>query len=107
MINVRRTLLLMLALQPIAIGLAAAPVVVGQLHRAFTVRDLHVARGETVKFTNTDEFIHHLYVHSDAFNFNSGEQPPGRDVDIRFPAAGAYEVRCEIHPRMQVKVTVD
>lgn len=103
----RHGLLLVALLLPVTLALANAPVVVNQLNRAFSVRDLHLARGDVVRFSNTDEFLHHLYVRSPGLNFNSGEQPPGRTVEIQFPTAGRFDVRCEIHPRMQLSVTVE
>jgi plastocyanin len=46
-------------------------------------------------------------VRASAFSFVSNEQEPGRNVDVRFPVAGTFEVRCEIHPRMLLTVTVE
>ena len=88
-------------------ALAATPVVVNQLRRAFSVRELHIHRGETVRFTNTDEFLHQIFVDAKTFKFSSKEQAPGESVDIAFTASGTFDVRCEIHPKMLLSVTVD
>ena len=91
-----------------AFGAVAGGVyVVDQSNRRFSVRELHVRRGETVRFNNVDEFSHHIYVASPGFNFNSGEQRPGQTVDVPFAVPGGYEVLCEIHPKMLLKVSVD
>ena len=79
---------------------------VSQIHRAFSAHEVHVARGGTVRFSNVDEFLHHLYVNSPTFKFSSNEQPPGQTVDIQFPTEGRFDVRCEIHPKMVVTVIV-
>ena len=77
-----------------------------QKGRAFNLADVAIAVGDTVEFENQDEFLHQIYVKSDAFNFESAEQPPGENVPLRFPVAGTFEVLCEIHPKMHLTVTV-
>ncbi len=89
------------------VALAATPVVVNQMRRAFSIRDLHVHRGETVRFTNADEFLHQIYIDTKTFKFSSKEQAPGESVDIAFPTGGTFDVKCEIHPKMVLSVTVD
>ena len=88
-------------------ALAAAPVVVNQVRRAFSVRELHIKRGETIRFNNVDEFLHQLYIDSSSFKFSSSEQAPGQAVDITFPSNGTFEVKCEIHPKMAMTVVVE
>lgn len=104
----RATLAMVVAgvLAPVMLASAAAPIVVSQSHRAFSVHQLSIARGDVIRFSNADEFLHHIYVRSPAFSFTSGEQEPGRDVDVRFPVAGTFDVRCEVHPKMRLTVTV-
>ena len=48
---------------PPMVAFAAAPVVVNQIRRAFSVRELHVQRGDVVRFNNADEFLHQIYSH--------------------------------------------
>lgn len=103
----RATLLLALAAAPFSLALAAAPMVVNQVGRAFSVRDIRIQRGSFIRFSNIDEFIHQVYVRSPLFTFASAEQERGQDVDVQFPTAGRFEVRCEIHPRMLLTVTVE
>jgi len=102
-----RLLMLVCAMQPALMALAATPTIITQAHRAFSRREVRIKRGETIRFSNADEFLHHLFVRAASFNFNSGEQEPGRDIDVVFAATGTFEVRCEIHPRMVVSVTVE
>jgi plastocyanin len=77
-----------------------------QSGRAFHPLEVTIGRGETLNFSNRDEFIHQIYVKSDAMTFDSDEQPPGQDVPLKFPAAGTFEVRCHIHPKMLLTVHV-
>ena len=96
-----------LALVPAIAALAAAPVMVNQSRRAFSLRELHIKRGDLVRFSNVDEFLHQIYVDSPSFKFSSPEQAPGQIVDIAFSTAGTFEVKCEIHPKMAMTVFVD
>jgi plastocyanin len=77
-----------------------------QKDRAFDVGDVTIAAGDDLLFTNEDPFLHQIYVTSGAMNFESSEQPPGQTVDVRFPNAGVFTVRCHIHPKMSLTVTV-
>jgi plastocyanin len=74
--------------------------------RAFHPGDITVNRGETLDFSNQDEFIHQIYVDSPGFKYDSAEQPPGETIHIRFPDAGTFPVRCHIHPKMLLTVHV-
>jgi plastocyanin len=102
--------------QPLALAgvllLASSAVLADDLHviaqqgRAFHPGEISIRTGQALIFSNRDDFIHQLYVKSDAMNFDSDEQPPGQDVSINFPAAGTFEVRCHIHPKMSLTVHV-
>ncbi len=77
-----------------------------QSGRAFRPGEIALRRGETLTFANRDAFIHQVYIASDAMTFDSDEQQPGQTVTVTFPAAGTFEVRCHIHPRMGLRVHV-
>jgi plastocyanin len=74
--------------------------------RAFHPGEVTINQGDTLTFSNRDEFIHQIYVKSDAMTFDSDEQPPGQDVQLKFPASGTFEVHCHIHPKMALTVHV-
>lgn len=74
--------------------------------RAFHPVDITIAHGESLSFSNQDEFIHQIYVDVAGFNYDSEEQPPGETLTINFPAAGTFPVRCHIHPKMLLTVHV-
>jgi plastocyanin len=92
--------------------MAAAPasaqtsLTVVQMGRAFHPGEITIAHGETLTFSNHDDFIHQIYIKSDSMTFDSNEQPPGQNVLLLFPATGTFEVRCHIHPRMSLLVHV-
>ena len=77
-----------------------------QRNRAFDMSEVTIAAGDSVLFTNEDQFLHQIYVKSAAMNFESSEQPPGQTVEVRFPATGTFAVRCHIHPTMSLTVMV-
>jgi plastocyanin len=87
-------------------AMGAAIAHVSQQNRAFSVATLQITRGETVRFTNDDEFTHQIYVESPAMTFESDEQNPGEVVDVPFTATGTFPVHCHIHPKMHLEVTV-
>ncbi len=88
-------------------GAAAAEIQqIVQKGRAFSPSSIEIGVGDTLRFSNEDEFLHQIYVKSPTFNFESAEQPPGQTVDLRFPVAGNFVVQCEIHPKMHLDVTV-
>lgn len=88
-------------------ALAARTNAVSQSGRVFEPNRLAVALGDEVVIHNDDAgLLHHVYVESKDFSFESDEQNPGEKVTIRFPRAGSYEVRCGIHPKMRLLVDV-
>jgi plastocyanin len=77
-----------------------------QMGRAFHPSETTIVPGETLVFSNHDDFIHQIYVKSNVMSFDSDEQPPGQNVSVTFPVAGTFQVRCHIHPKMSLIVTV-
>lgn len=90
--------------------LAATPVQpypVTQKGQRFNPHTLSIQRGQTVEIINDDgELIHHAYVDSKSFSFDSGDQEPGSTADIVFSVPGNFVVLCGIHPKMRLDVAV-
>jgi len=72
-----------------------------QKGRRFNPGEITIAKGESLTFTNNDEFIHQIYVTG---LFDSDERLPGQALGENFPEAGTFEVRCHIHPKMKLVV---
>ena len=85
---------------------AADSLVVSQRKREFWPHDLNVTRGAVVKVVNDDKVTHHVFVKNEIMKFDSGEQPIGKTVEIKFDKQGLFAVRCAIHPLMRLTVTV-
>ena len=86
----------------------AADVVVevSQRDRAFATPAVNVPLDGILRFSNDDEFIHQIFIDMPGMTYESDEQEPGKTVDVRFTKPGTFEVRCHIHPRMMLRVTV-
>ncbi|WP_245286492.1 methylamine utilization protein [Bradyrhizobium sp. ARR65] len=88
-------------------ALGAGPYLISQRDREFKPGEIAIRRGETVRFSNDDgELLHHAYLSSDAFSFDSGDQQPGSNFDVVFPVVGEFTVLCGIHPKMKLRVHV-
>jgi len=94
-----------------SVGWAASnsvPKQVSQRGRDFQPNQISIRRGETVRIVNDDaDLLHHAYVSSDKFNFDSSDIEPGGKVDVKFPVAGDFNVLCGIHPKMKLTVHVE
>lgn len=90
---------------PLVLARAGQTVVITQEHRRFSQDTLSLSPGDVVRFVNADEFLHQIYVKALGFSASTGEEP-GQHVDVAFPTSGTFEVRCEIHPKMLMTVTV-
>src|SRR6185503_16478950 len=62
----------------------------------FSLPSLHVRRGDSVVFTNSDRGAHNILVRGGAMNFNGGLQRPGENLEVPFTVAGHYQVMCGI-----------
>jgi plastocyanin len=88
-------------------GAQRAPHLVTQKGRAFNPGVLTIQQGDTLEIVNDDgELIHHAYVASDTFSFDSGDQEPGSKTDVVFSVRGHFTVLCGIHPKMHLSVDV-
>jgi len=79
---------------------------VRQHSKTFDPGRIEIARGGVLTFTNEDPYIHHIYIESPSFTFDSGDQRPGKMLEIKFDQAGDFVLRCAIHLKMQLEVSV-
>jgi plastocyanin len=87
-------------------GASAETHTIVQIERSFRPNEITIAAGDSLAFSNQDEFIHQIYVDSDRINYDSAEQPPGEVITIPFPKSGDFPVRCHIHPKMLLTIHV-
>jgi plastocyanin len=99
----KKFLLPLLLLTP-AIATADGAHTVIQKGRRFVPAEVTIRAGESLTFTNDDEFIHQIYSQD---LFDSEERSPGQNLTEAFPRNGTFEVRCHIHPKMKLVVHVN
>jgi plastocyanin len=81
---------------------------ISQKNREFQPKQIVIKRGEALRFVNDDgDLLHHAYLSSATFSFDSGDQKPRSTFDVAFPVAGDFTVLCAIHPKMKLVVHVD
>lgn len=100
----------------ITVGLASVALVVWaeavketkvtQKDREFSAAEITIKPGEKVVFQNDDEVTHNVFSTSKANAFTIKVQKPGESSTVDFNEEGVTEVRCAIHPKMKLKVTV-
>lgn len=84
---------------------SAAEIVITQAGKKFDKKKVEIGAGDTIKFVNADKMGHNINSKgADAFDL--GLQKPGADMSRKFAKAGEYKLRCTIHPKMKLKVTV-
>ena len=65
--------------------LQASGTIVSQKGRTFQPDTLALSRGETITIVNDDsDLLHHAYIESPSFSFDSGDQEPGSRTPITF-----------------------
>ncbi len=80
---------------------------ISQKGREFHPGEITIKRGDTIQIVNDDaDLLHHAYIDSPNFSFDSGDQKPGSVTPITFTVAGNFNVLCAIHPKMLLVVHV-
>ena len=79
---------------------------IDQKDRKFSITEITINKGDTITFTNSDKVTHNVFSVSDAVKFDLKTQKPGSSSTVKFDKAGKGEVRCAIHPKMKLKLTV-
>jgi plastocyanin len=77
----------------------------------FDPEELTIAAGTTVRFLNADSFAHTV---TEGTGGQAVDDPivdedlePNKSVGVTFDEAGTYEITCELHPSMQMTITVE
>ena len=83
----------------------AAEVVLTQKDKAFDKSEITLNKGDSIKFVNADTIAHNVHSRSGE-KFDLGVQKPGDSSSHTFASDGTFKVRCAIHPKMKVEVTV-
>jgi len=84
----------------------AAETTVTQKDREFSQTTLTIKPGDSVTFKNVDAVTHNVFSNSPGLEFDIRRQAPGGSSTVPFPKEGEVEVRCSIHPKMKLIITV-
>src|SRR3954462_6922324 len=77
-----------------------------QKERAFSQQEITIKPGDKIVFKNQDDFTHNVFSATPGMEFEIKRQAPGGSSTIAFDKEGVAEVRCSIHPKMKLVVTV-
>jgi plastocyanin len=89
-----------------AAAFAATGTVISQRGKVFDPGEVTIPAGTALRIANDDDVLHHVYIESPNLDFDSGEQEPGRTIEIKFDRPGTYIAKCAIHPKMHLTVVV-
>jgi plastocyanin len=102
-----RTVLLVASALALGAPALAGEVEVTQRDKNFLPTQVSLKVGDTIVFKNEDPIIHNMFSRSEPNDFNLKLQKPGEDMRQTFQAPGEVLVRCAIHPKMKLLVTVE
>jgi plastocyanin len=87
---------------------AATTITIIQRGLALNMASISLAKGDRLNFTNDDDVIHNIHIFGPGSeeNVDLGLQKPGKLLSYKFDKAGAYRVRCNIHPSVKMSVAV-
>jgi plastocyanin len=80
--------------------------VISQKNRTYAPGAIEINVGDTVKVVNDDIFLHHAFIESDDLEFDSGSMEEMESASVRFKKPGTYNMKCAIHPKMNLEITV-
>jgi plastocyanin len=84
----------------------AATLDVSMTGNTFSPRDISIARGDTVRWTNNDSITHNTTGNAMLNLWSSGNLAHGGQFSRSFTAAGTYGYHCTIHSSMTGSVKV-
>jgi plastocyanin len=79
---------------------------ISQKNQEFSQKEISIKVGDTIVFANEDNVTHNVFSASENFEFDSLMQDVGKNSPVRFTKVGVFDIRCAIHPKMKLKVTV-
>lgn len=97
---------LMISWLAIALPATAAERVVLEQKKKFSEKKLAIKAGDSVTFVNKDGFTHNVHSKTKGHEFDLGPQDPGASDSVTFSKPGKIKVRCAIHPKMKLTITV-
>ncbi len=86
---------------------AAATITIAQHGLRLSKESATLKVGDRIVFTNEGDVIHNIHIFGPGgFDKDLGLQKPGVPLSYLFDKSGAFRVRCNIHPSVKMRVTV-
>ena len=95
-----------------ALGFAGNAVTSGSVHeiiqkrRSFGPDTLTISVGDSVSFVNGDPYAHNVFSRNPMGWLDLGIQEEGDQMAVLFDTPGIFDIRCRIHPKMRMTVSV-
>jgi plastocyanin len=88
---------------------AATTITIVQRGLALDRASVSLTKGDRLNISNDDDVIHNIHIFGPGSEESTdlGLQKPGKMLSYQFDKAGAYRVRCNIHPSVKMAVTVN
>jgi len=90
----------------VAFPAAAAEIEVTQADKDFSVHEITASAGDAIVFKNNDSVAHNVHSSTSGHRFDLGLQKPGSSARLELPDPGDFTIRCAIHPKMKVQISV-
>ena len=96
-----------------AVGFAVNAASIGAVHeiiqkkRSFGASNLSARMGDQLVFVNGDPYAHNVYSVAPRGWLDLGIQEEGDRGTVVLNARGTFDIRCRIHPKMRIMVTVE
>lgn len=84
----------------------AADHTVAEKGKEFSVGELSAKVGDTIKFENQDSIVHNIFSLTPGHEFQTKARKPGEAYTLKLDKEGKIAVRCALHPKMKLDVTV-
>ncbi len=97
------------AVASLLIGVAGAQAethTVTQSDKQFDPKSITIKVGDEITFVNKDRVAHNVYSKTKGSQFDLKVQNPGTSNTVTFEQMGTVKVRCAIHPKMKLTVSV-
>lgn len=101
-----KCLLLSLVITSMYADAYAAEHTVSQADKKFEIKEISIAKGDTVNFVNNDKVAHNIYSKTPEHKFEVKVQKPGDGNKVVFNTPGKADVRCLIHPKMKLIINI-
>ena len=88
-------------------GAYAKEHVITQKDKAFSVKEINAKVGDKLKFVNAEDIAHHIMFKDGGTRISEKQKDKNAEaINHTIENEGSFTVRCAIHPKMKLKVTV-